>query len=111
MGCRRRKVPRVVGEDELGTGPSYPKYDALPVVVGTGKVGSPLRATPATFTGEEPFTLETYWAANRIPIPGATSLVYTPVTADVGKSLTFEGFARNRWGDWLTRSRAVVVVS
>jgi hypothetical protein len=57
-----------------------------PVVSGTAQVGQVLASTTGTWTGAISFAYQ--WAGNMAPIAGATAAMYTPVSSDVGHTLT-----------------------
>ncbi len=59
-----------------------------PTVAGTAQVGQLLTATVAPWA-PAPVTLTYQWSAGGTAIAGATGLTYTPVAADVGKTITF----------------------
>ncbi|WP_307072756.1 carboxypeptidase regulatory-like domain-containing protein [Arthrobacter pascens] len=59
----------------------------VPTITGTVKVGSTLTAVPGTW-GPGAVTLRYQWKANGTAITGATATTYTPVTADLGKTIT-----------------------
>ena len=57
-----------------------------PVVSGTAQVGKVLASTTGTWTGATSYAYQ--WAGNSAEIAGATSATYTPVSTDVGHTLT-----------------------
>ena len=57
-----------------------------PVVSGTAQVGKVLSSTTGSWTGATSFAYQ--WAGNTAPIAGATAATYTPVSSDVGHTLT-----------------------
>ncbi|MET3802688.1 hypothetical protein ABID70_002643 [Clavibacter michiganensis] len=57
-----------------------------PQIVGYAQVGSVLRVVPGEWTPRPTFTYT--WYANDVKISGATSVDYTPGSADVGKRIT-----------------------
>ncbi|WP_461186589.1 beta strand repeat-containing protein [Arthrobacter sp. Z4-13] len=59
-----------------------------PTVKGTAKVGYALTATVGTW-GPAPVTLKYQWKANGVAITGATATTFKPMSAQVGKTLTF----------------------
>lgn len=57
------------------------------LITGSGKVGEPLTASPSAWTPEAALTFE--WLVDGAPIAGGTTgATYTPVAADLGKSVT-----------------------
>jgi hypothetical protein len=71
-----------------------------PVISGTAQVGMVLTSTTGTWTGATSFAYQ--WAGNGTPIAGATASTYTPVSSDVGRTLTSKVTATGASG--LTRS-------
>ncbi|MFA6300037.1 MAG: hypothetical protein WC642_12770, partial [Nocardioides sp.] len=63
-----------------------PAATSVPIVTGSGKVGTLLTGTAPTWdtTG---VTTTYQWQRNTVPIPGATSPTYTVTPEDLGKSL------------------------
>ncbi|MCU1515776.1 MAG: S-layer domain protein [Pseudarthrobacter sp.] len=59
----------------------------VPTVTGSVNVGAVLTAAPGTW-GPSPVTVAYQWKANGASITGATATTYTPVAADLGKTLT-----------------------
>ena len=57
-----------------------------PVISGTAQVGQLLASTTGTWTGATSFAYQ--WAGNGAPIAAATAATYTPVSSDVGHTLT-----------------------
>lgn len=66
------------------------------------QVGTAFAATAGTYTGTP--TLSYQWFANNVEIDGATSLSYTPVAADEGKTLYVVETATNDSGSINSRS-------
>lgn len=61
--------------------------ESVPVISGAPTVGSPLTATPGTWSKSDVQpTFE--WLADGVAIDGATLSTYTPVRSDLGKTLT-----------------------
>ena len=63
-----------------------PKDLEPPVVSGTAQVGQVLSSTTGTWTGATSYAY--LWAGNTAQIAGATGARYTPVSSDVGHTLT-----------------------
>ncbi|QWT24834.1 hypothetical protein KPL76_05590 [Subtercola sp. PAMC28395] len=59
----------------------------VPTIAGTPAVGKVLTATAGTWS-PAPVTLAYQWSRAGVVIPGATAATYTPVAADLGKTLT-----------------------
>ncbi|WP_170286194.1 CHAP domain-containing protein [Nocardioides rubriscoriae] len=60
---------------------------AVPHIDGTPQVGVPLRGYYGIFSpGGSPQTLQ--WLVGGVPVPGATTISYTPVAADLGKTIS-----------------------
>lgn len=57
-----------------------------PVVTGAPRVGQPLTATTEGWAAGTTFTYQ--WAVAGTPVAGATAATYTPVAADLGKTVT-----------------------
>jgi hypothetical protein len=57
-----------------------------PQIVGYAQVGQTLRAVPGLWTPRPAFTYT--WYANDVKISGATTVDYTPGSADIGKRIT-----------------------
>jgi hypothetical protein len=72
----------------LPVGPAVPANTVLPVVTGTGAVGSPLTCSNGTWTPNVGLTYAKQWLNGGTAIPGATGNNYTPVGGDVGFSIS-----------------------
>jgi hypothetical protein len=59
-----------------------------PVISGFNYVGYPLTTTNGTWTGITPVSYTYQWKRNGSNISGATASLYTPVTADLGATIT-----------------------
>ena len=57
-----------------------------PSVSGSPVVGETLTATPGTYSGTEPITVQGKWQKNNVDIPSATNLTYQLVQADAGNT-------------------------
>lgn len=90
--------------------PAAPANTALPTISGTAQVGSPLTATPGTWTGAPTPWLLYQWKAAGTAIPGATGSVYVPVTGDIGKAITVEVLGYNQTGTAVVTSAATASV-
>ena len=63
-----------------------PVNSQLPVISGTAQVGKVQTSSTGTWTGATSFAYQ--WAGNGASITGATAATYTPVSTDVGHTLT-----------------------
>ena len=63
-----------------------PVNNVLPVITGTAKVANVLTSTTGTWDGSPTFTRQ--WKANGTNIASATAATYTPVSGDIGKTIT-----------------------
>ena len=63
-----------------------PVNSQLPVISGTAQVGKVQTSTTGTWTGATSFGYQ--WAGNNVLINGAVASTYTPVSTDVGHTLT-----------------------
>ncbi|WP_440711633.1 polysaccharide deacetylase family protein, partial [Herbiconiux sp. YIM B11900] len=61
---------------------------AAPTVAGSAQVGQTLTATIAPWA-PQPVSMTYQWKADGVAITGANNLTYSPLPADVGKTLTF----------------------
>ena len=59
----------------------------VPTITGTAKVGQSLTATAGTWNPSDA-TTALQWVAGGIDVSGATAATYTPVAADLGKTIT-----------------------
>lgn len=83
---------------------------STPSLTGSGRVGEVLTCTPGNATGGNPApSAETILLANGAAIPGQSGLSYTPVAADVGKSITCRTTVTNSAGSASASSAAVTV--
>jgi hypothetical protein len=71
---------------KAASGAAAPTNLQPPVVSGTAQVGQVLTSTTGTWTGATSFAYQ--WAGNAVHIAGATAATYTPVSSDVGHTLT-----------------------
>lgn len=60
----------------------------VPTIDGDVRVGNELRAMVTEPWSPSPTRVETQWLRDGIPLPGATTPVYTPTRADAGTALT-----------------------
>lgn len=67
--------------------PSIPLSAPVPAIRGAAKVGSTLTAAPGSW-GPGQVTLAYQWYRSHVAIVGATGAAYTPVAADLGRTLT-----------------------
>ena len=76
---------------------AVPANSALPVITGTPQVGQTLTGRHGIWTNG-PTSYTDQWYRAGTAIPGATSLTYSPQTADVGSTLMLGEFATNAVG-------------
>lgn len=69
-----------------------------PVLSGAPEVGQQITTTNGTWTNA-PDSFDITWQANGTDIAGATTSTYTPVTGDIGSSLTSTVIASNASGE------------
>jgi hypothetical protein len=72
--------------------PSPPVNTTLPAIIGTAQVGEALTASPGTWSGLTPISYAFAWSN------GAIGVIYVPVAADIGDSLTVTVKATNADG-------------
>jgi hypothetical protein len=103
----------VAGVDAaLEPGPATaPANTALPVVSGTPTVGDTLSCSSGSWTGHPAPTFTYEWLRDGIPIPGATASTYVTQSADEGRSVACEVFAKNAAGKKRATSASVVVAA
>jgi lysozyme len=115
------------GDRFNGTDPgavAIPKYPggvpaaaSPPTIVGTAQTTKTLAGLPGTWSGGKPVTFLYQWqrcdaaGANCLPIVGATSETYVPVTDDVGHALTLSITAQASAGTAVASSPATVAVA
>ncbi|WP_160329737.1 cell wall-binding repeat-containing protein [Microterricola viridarii] len=73
----------------VGAPPAQELTSAVPTITGTAKVGSVLTANAGTWA-PAPVTLAYQWLVGNTAVTGATAATYTPVAADVGKTVTVQ---------------------
>ncbi|MGN6146878.1 MAG: phage tail tube protein [Mesorhizobium sp.] len=73
-----------------------PVNSLLPSIAGIAQEGSELRAYPGVWTGNPVFTFQ--WKKGGVNIAGATTDAYTPVTSDIGSTITVAVTAANSTG-------------
>jgi hypothetical protein len=86
---------------------------APPRVAGTAQVGQILRASPGTWQGDRPMAFSFQWqscngVAPCVDVEGATDRIYTPSTADLGKTLRVSVAAQNQSGEASASSQPTV---
>jgi peptidoglycan/xylan/chitin deacetylase (PgdA/CDA1 family) len=81
-----------------------------PTITGTAQVGQLLTADPGTWT-PAPATYSYQWLRNGAAITNATNATYTPVAADVGRTLTVRVSATPAGGTAASATSAGVVVA
>ena len=79
------------------TAPSVPVNISPPTITGTPQVGQTLTGAHGSWTNA-PTSFSDQWFRPGGPIQGATSLTYSPQTADVGLTLTLREIATNAAG-------------
>jgi hypothetical protein len=81
---------------------TVPLNTGVPTISGTAQVGQLLTGTVGSWTGTGPINYAQQWlrcsGTNCNTIAGATTLTYTPVTADVGLTLRLQVTASNGAG-------------
>lgn len=75
--------------------PAAPVFTSAPSITGTANVGVAKSFTSGVVTGNPPPTVTRQWQLQDDDIPGATGETYTPIDADVGKTLTIKQTATN----------------
>ncbi len=98
----------------LGSGavvlPGGPVNTVAPTVTGAAKVGTVLTGATGTWTGTPAPTLTRQWRANGVDIAGATAGTYTPVSGDIGKTITLSVRGTNINGTRVVISAATAAV-
>lgn len=91
---------------------TLPANTVLPIVSGTGVVGSPISTNNGTWTGN-PVPTYTYQALkDGSNISGATTSSYTPITGDVGSAISYRVTASNVVGSVsVVTSNSITVTS
>jgi lysozyme len=94
-----------------------PTSSSPPTIVGAPQVAKTMAALPGTWAGGKPVTFLYQWqrcdaaGANCLPIAGATSETYVPVTTDVGYALKASVTAQTATGTAIVASPATVAVT
>lgn len=86
-----------------------PFVDVLPVITGDASVGATLTGADGTWKNA-PSSFARQWYADGVAITGATGSTYVPVSADVGKAITFGVSATNGDGTILAFSEPTLPV-
>lgn len=98
------------GEPEWHAIPPAPGATSGVTIPGTAPVvGTPFTAVTGTYTGTS-VTKSYQWFANNVAIAGATTIGYTPVVGDVGKTLHVIETAANVSGSVNTKSATSLAV-
>ena len=84
-----------------------PSNQAPPTVSGTGAAGQPLTCAPGTWSGADAFDF--LWLRNGVPIFGAITSTYVPLTSDAGTAISCRVTAHNGGGSTSATSAGVVV--
>jgi GH25 family lysozyme M1 (1,4-beta-N-acetylmuramidase) len=93
-----------------------PSIASPPTIVGTAQTTKTLAGVPGTWAGGKPVTFVYQWqrcdaaGANCVPIVGATSETYIPVTDDVGHALVLGVTAQTAAGAAVASSPPTVAV-
>jgi lysozyme len=93
-----------------------PSIASPPTIVGTAQTTKTLAGVPGTWAGGKPVTFVYQWqrcdaaGANCLPIVGATSETYVPVTDDVGHALVLGVTAQTASGAAVASSPPTVAV-
>lgn len=74
-----------------------PNNTIAPTITGNPKVGVALTASPGTWTGDATITYAYQWKVNGVNV-GTNTNTYTPVTGDIGKTVTCTITATNSTG-------------
>lgn len=98
------------GEMVRGIAVSPPANVVSPSISGTAKVGSVLTANDGVWNGNPAAVLTRQWKANGANIASATGATYTPVSADVGKTITVTVTGTNSQGNSAATSGATTAV-
>jgi hypothetical protein len=88
-----------------------PAFTTNPVIIGTPQSGAATSYTSGSFTGTNPVTVTQQWKLNGSNISGATSSTYTPISGDVGGSLTVQEILTNAFGSVNATSAGATVVT
>lgn len=88
-----------------------PTNSVAPTITGTPKVGTALTALKGTWSGNPTPTYAYQWKAGGVNIAGATGTTYTPVSGDVGKTITVTVTATNSQGNASATSAATAAVA
>ena len=75
-----------IGAATATSATTYPVLLEFPAVSGTAQVGQTLTSTTGTWKNATSFAYQ--WSSNKTWIAGATAATYTPVSSDVGHTLT-----------------------
>lgn len=92
-------------EEETDTDP--PTISGLPVIDGDGEVGVEMTAQPAAATGPGTLTTTWQWLKDGVEISGEETESYTPVSGDVGSSISVVQTTTNEYGSDTATSSAV----
>lgn len=87
-----------------------PSNTVAPSISGTAQVGSTLTASAGTWNGYPAPTPTYQWNANGVAIGGATASTYTPVSGDIGKTITVTVTETNSSGSASATSAATSAV-
>ena len=94
-----------------------PSSSSPPTIVGAAQVAKTIAAVPGTWAGGKPVTFLYQWlrcdaaGANCLPIAGATTETYVPVTTDIGYALKASITAQTAAGSAIATSPATVAVT
>ena len=94
-----------------------PSATGVPTITGNARAGQTLTSTTGIFAGTAPMTYTRAWqrcdetGAVCSPIAGASAAAYTPVAADVGKTIRVAVTATNVEGSATTTSAATAVIA
>lgn len=92
------------------TFPVGPVNLTLPVITGSPVVGQVLSSSTGTWSGN-PTSYTRQWKKNGVNIGGATGVTYTPVTGDIGGTITVAVTATNATGSATAVSLATSAVT
>lgn len=82
-----------------------------PAIVGTPSVGTAVTFVPGSYAGTTPITKAIAWLLDGAVIVGETGATYTPITADIGKSLAVRETPSNVAGVGPAATSSVVTVA
>jgi hypothetical protein len=88
-----------------------PLWTVQPTLTGTGQVNSLLTASAGTVTGTPTPTTSYLWYFDNVLNTNITGSTYTPVTADIGKTIRVRRYAVNSAGEAYSNYTASITVA